>query len=249
MEKIIIANWKMNPKTLKEAEEIFYSLSEVKLDNVSLILCPPFVYMEDMSRLLQQKNISAVLGAQNCHWEEKGAFTGEISVAMLKNFGVEYIIVGHSERRWKMLETDEMINKKIKAILENGLIPILAVGEKKRESNFKDVIIEQLKKDLVGVDSESVKKIIIAYEPVWAIGTGISDKPKDTIEAVKAVKQYIASSYNLSFDDGRVLYGGSINSKNVIDFVSQAEINGVLVGGASIDKEEFRKIIEVVSKI
>jgi len=246
--KTIIANWKMNPQTLQEAEELLSSVMGNEVNKVDLVICPPFVYLERMQVLLKDKDKENLisLGAQNCHWEDKGAFTGEVSASMLKNLGISYVIIGHSERRWKMLETDEMINKKIKTILKHGLTPILAVGEKKREGNYRDMVTNQLTQALAGIDPNDIKKIIIAYEPVWAIGTGIYDKPEDTVEMVDLIRDYLSK---LQISDFKVLYGGSVNSGNIADFVLKADIDGVLVGGASINQEEFKGIIKIVSNI
>lgn len=224
MNKIIVANWKMNPQTLSEAEDLFRSSGNT-------IVCPPFIYLEPLSKI----ESGAILGAQDCHWEDEGAFTGETSPVMLKNIGVKYVIIGHSERRWKMGETDKVINKKLKAAVRNGITPVLAVGEKNKGDNSKEVLTSQLKTDLNGIDSS---KIIIAYEPVWAIGTGDAETPEHTLEAVEIIKKITG--------DVPVLYGGSVDSKNIDGFVSKSEIAGVLVGGASTNKDEFKKIIDIV---
>lgn len=226
MKKIIIANWKMNPQTLPEAEDLFRL-------SAGAIVCPPFVYIEALSKLTE-----AVLGAQDCHWEDEGASTGEVSAKMLKNLGVKYVIVGHSERRWILGETDEMINKKLEAALRNDLIPVLAIGERSKDDDRKKIITEQLEKALSGVSDFSG---LIAYEPVWAIGTGDAETPEHAIEAVKIIKSVVG--------DALVLYGGSVDSRNVGDFISKSEIAGVLIGGASIDKKEFKKIMEIALNI
>jgi len=170
MKPLIVANWKMNPVTMKEAEELFNSVSEgVKnIENVDVVICPPFVFLQTTNYKLQ----TIKLGAQDCYWEEKGAYTGEVSVAMLKEIGCKYVIIGHSERRKYFNETDEMVNKKVKTTLEAGLIPILCVGETEGEREMdktEEVLEKEIKDGLNGVD---VSRIIIAYEPIWAIGTG-----------------------------------------------------------------------------
>lgn len=231
MEKIIVANWKMNPQTYAEAEQLMFSaIGTAKEKNAKVIICPPFVWLTDLSH--KYKN-EISFGAQDIFWEDSGAYTGEISPKMLSSSGVEYVIVGHSERR-ALGETDEMANKKMKAALRNGLMPILAVGEKSRGDNREEILKSQLTIDLDGVDSS---RIIIAYEPVWAIGTGEAETPEHAVEAVRMIKKIVS--------DIPVLYGGSVDSKNVGDFVSRPEIGGVLVGGASIDREEIKKIIEI----
>lgn len=232
--KIIVANWKMNPQTFAEAEQLMFSVIETVKEqkNIEVILCPPFVWLTDLSH--KHKN-DISFGAQDVFWEDEGAYTGEISPQMLSSSGVEYVIIGHSERR-ALGETDEIINKKLKAVLRNGLIPILAVGEKSKGDDRKKVITEQLEKALNGVSDFSG---LIAYEPVWAVGTGDTETPEHTIEAVKIIKSVVS--------DAPVLYGGSVDFKNVGDFISNPEVAGVLVGGASVDKEEFVKIMEIVS--
>lgn len=234
MGKIIVANWKMNPQTYAEAVELTFSVIKMveKRKNAKIVLCPPFVWLTDLSH--KYKN-DISFSAQDVFWEDSGAYTGEISPQMLSSSGVEYVIIGHSERR-ALGETDEMINKKIKAVLKNSLIPVLAVGERSKGDDRKKVITEQLEKALSGVGDFSG---FIAYEPVWAIGTGEAETPEHTIEAVKIIKSVVG--------DMPVLYGGSVDSKNIGDFISKPEISGVLVGGASLDKEEFSKILEIAS--
>lgn len=173
------------------------------------------------------------LGAQNCHWEEKGAFTGEISPKTLKELGVEYVIIGHSERRIHLQETDEMINKKLKAALKFGLIPILCIGEKENE-DAKLIVEKQLNEDLKDAADNEIKKIILAYEPVWAIGTGNFCDPQKAKKVLELIKEKL---------DNRVLYGGSVNSKISGDYL-KIGFEGLLIGGASLDAEEFIKIIE-----
>jgi len=237
MSKIIIANWKMNPQTYAEAEQLVFSVIKIveKQKNIKVVLCLPFVWLTDLSH--KYKN-DISFGAQDVFWEDKGAYTGEISSQMLSSSGVEYVIIGHSERRWKIGETDETVNKKIKAALRNDLIPILAVGERNKGDNRGEILSYQLKTDLEGVDWS---KVIIAYEPVWAIGTGNAETPQHAVEAVQIIKGVAGKI--------PVLYGGSVDSKNVVNFISRPEIDGALVGGASVDKEEFKKIIEIASNV
>jgi len=220
MKKIIIANWKCNPATLAEAEKLFNKVKKTKA-----VICPPFLYLSMFK--------GTELGAQDCHWEQSGAFTGEVSPLMLKDSGIRYVIIGHSERRIHFKETDEMINKKLKAALKNDLIPILCIGEKKGEIVEK-VISSQLKKDLKGISKDDLKKIIIAYEPVWAIGTGDFCKPNKAKKALDFIKNKINT---------RILYGGSVNSKISKSYIDVG-FDGLLVGGASLDAQEFIKIVK-----
>lgn len=244
MKKIIIANWKMNPATPLEAEKLYHFSCDACLgsgENAEVIVCPPFVYLDTFSKI----ESSLKIGAQNCHWESGGAFTGEISAVMLKNLGVKYVIVGHSERRWIMNESDEMINKKLKAALANNLTPIFALGERIKGEDRKNILENQLKHGLVGLDSNKVGRIIFAYEPVWAIGTGNSETAEHAVEAIKIIKGFLDLNFNTQ--GSKLLYGGSVDSGNIKSFLERPEIDGALVGGASIKKEEFKKMIEIAS--
>ena len=228
MKPLIVANWKCNPTTLQEAKQLFNlvktGIRNVK--NVEIVICPPFIYLSNIRHLTSNIQI----GAQDCFYEKKGAFTGEISPVMLKNFGCQHVILGHSERRRYFNETDEMINKKIKAALKNGLKPILCLEK-----------TSQIKKDLKGISKRESKNIILAYEPVFAIGTG---KPC-SIE--KAKKMRISMKKNLP-KNVPILYGGSVNSQNAKNYISDAGFQGLLVGGASLDSEEFIKLVKNVSR-
>lgn len=235
MNKIVVANWKMNPQTLVEAEELFRASS-------SVIVCSPFIYLEELSKIKS----GAILGAQDISLSDEPGQTGEISGEMLKQFGVKYVIVGHSDRRWKLGESDETVNKKIKLALSHGLTPIVCIGERSREGDFEDFLKKQTLATFSGLlASEEAQKCLVAYEPVWAISTtpGVKpDTPGSAMESIGVVKQALSS--DLPF-----LYGGSVTSANVRDFLSLKEISGVLVGGASLDKEEFKKIIEIASHV
>ena len=225
MKPLIIANWKMSPSTLAEAKKLFNGVK-----NLDAVICPPFCYLDSKIRLSGAK---FTLGAQNCLWEEKGAYTGEISPKMLKSLGVKYVIVGHSERRIYFQETDEIINKKLKAVLKFGLIPILCIGEK--ESEDAEIIVDrQLKKDLSEIIGKDTRKIIIAYEPIWAIGTGNFCEPQKAKKVLESIKERI---------DNKILYGGSVNSKISADYI-KVGFDGLLVGGASLNAGEFTKIVK-----
>lgn len=259
--KIVVANWKMNPTTVKEAEELFDFVvnSNRKFKNIDLIFCPPFVYLSLLNLKLKTKNLKLKLGAQDMHWEAKGAYTGEISPLMLKDIGINYVIIGHSERRYKLGETDEVINKKIKSALKHGLTPVIAVGEKER-TNFDssgkyintadDIVVDQLSSALNGVSPNKLKDIVVAYEPVWAIstsGTGLVETPDGALSVALLIRKTISKLTSIKIANSvPVLYGGSVDSKNVTEFVKQEGIDGVLVGGASIDKEEFVKMMEII---
>lgn len=239
----------MNPSSLREARtlaELTQNYAEKNKPNADMVIAAPFVYLNNLKSKIK-------LAAQNAFWEEKGAFTGEISPLMLKNLGVRYVIIGHSERRKYLCETDEIINKKIKAALSAGLKVILCVGEPQKSIKYqvvsikkaKNFVKEQLKKALKGMAISyklKAENLIIAYEPVWAIGTGRACPPKDALEMIKFIKNILkAKSYKLK---AKVLYGGSVDSKNIKDFLQYREIDGALVGGASLKPQEVRKIIK-----
>lgn len=233
MKNLIAANWKMNPISQKEAEEFFKSIKTgVKETNAEVVVCPPFVYLPILKGL--------PLGAQNCFYEETGAFTGEVSPAMLKDSGVEYVIIGHSERRKYFGETDETINKKIIKALAAGLKIIFCIGEtaEERDTGKKNEVLQkqtqQGLKDIVDIDNISV-----AYEPVWAIGTGNNCGVEETKESIDFIRKFVKPNT-------RILYGGSVKSENSGLYVKESGANGLLVGGASLNAEEFVKIIKSV---
>ncbi|MFH1837879.1 MAG: triose-phosphate isomerase [Candidatus Kuenenbacteria bacterium] len=250
---IFIANWKMN-LTKKESLELtknivkkFKNQIEIKKNKLDIILCPSFVSLSDVQKILSNSSIK--FGAQNVFWEEKGAFTGEISASMLKKIGCQYVIIGHSERRQYLKETDEIINEKIKICLKFGLKPILCIGEKSLKTN-KPSIVEQLKKDLKGISQKKIEKIIIAYEPIWAISTNSTGKicsPKRAVEKIKIIRKTISDFFNLAQNQKiKILYGGSVNHANIKSFTDQSDIDGVLVGGASLKINEVVKMIEQI---
>ena len=235
MKKLIVANWKCNPTTLKEAKLLFNSVKNgVKnIKNVEVVICPPFIYLSNIQHLKSDIQF----GAQDCFWEQNGAFTGEISPSMLKDLGVDYVIIGHSERRKYQQEKDSMINKKIKAALKIGLKPILCIDKtsqiRKLQRSVKMNEVHRLKKDFWGA--------IIAYEPLFAIGTG---KPC-SVDKAKKMRIAIKKKLNKNI---LILYGGSINSQNARDYVKKAGFQGLLVGGASLNAQEFIKIVKNVAK-
>jgi len=235
MKKLIIANWKMNPQSLEEAKELFdFSSAEAKkYPEIKIVICPPFVYLSELH----------ASGAQDVFYEEKGAYTGEISVVMLKNFGVNYVLIGHSDRRYVLKENDEMINKKIKACLRADITPVLLVGEREGE-NREEILASQLAQDLKDLTAEEISKILFTYEPVWAISTNPGakpDTPENTLEAIRFIKKITKTE--------KCLYGGSVNEKNIVDFLQHQEISGAVVGGASLRKEEFAKMLKLVSSL
>jgi triosephosphate isomerase len=248
MKKLIVFNWKMNPDSYHEAEKLAQSVLDAAKESkkADIVICPPFIYLLGLAGLLKKTSIK--LGAQNVFWEDKGAFTGEISPMMLRDLGVQYVIVGHSERRRYLDETDEMINKKVKAGLSAGLKVILCVGEdlkirrrgKKAVMNF---VKKQLEKDLKGTKNYKlkIKNLIVAYEPIWAIGTGVPCAPEDAAEMIKFIKNILITHYSLL--NPMVLYGGSVTGENIEYYIKYKEIDGALVGGASLKPEQFINII------
>ncbi len=243
--KVIAGNWKMN-KLPNEAIELIEKLTPLVKDTDSeVIVCVP--YIDLFYVLMQTQGTNIKVGAQNMHWEEKGAYTGEISGDMLSKMGVEYVIIGHSERRAYFAETDETVNKKIKSALSYNLKPIVCVGEslEQRETGVaKEIITKQTELALEGVDSKDLEKIIIAYEPIWAIGTGKTATSEDANESIKWIREKIVEKYGQQVADGVIIqYGGSVKSSNAKELFEMSDIDGGLVGGASLDAEEFAKIV------
>ncbi len=239
--KLIVANWKMNPQTAEEALRLVKNIAGRAARGVELAIAPPFVYL-DMVKKNCGREIK--LAAQNVHWEERGAFTGEISAPMLKNIGCDYVIIGHSERRYKMGETGEMINLKIKSALRHGLVPILAVGEREKNGDIKKTLAEQLTGALEGVGASEIGRLVIAYEPVWAIGTGVSDTPDHALSAALLIRKIAGGIYGKELTENLpVLYGGSVSGKNTGEFIGQKGIDGALVGGASLEAENFEAVL------
>ena len=239
MESLIVANWKLNPTTKKEAENIFEGIKNgVDGASAEVVICPPFVYLSELKGL--------TIGAQNVYSEDKGAFTGEISAAMLKNLGAEYVIIGHSERRKYFGETDEIVNKKIKAAINVELEQIFCVGEtdEERNSNNQEGVVErQIKEGLK--DVPDILGMAIAYEPVWAIGTGKACGVEDAKKMKEFIEKVISEIYGKKvLSEVRILYGGSVNSQNASGYIKEAGYNGLLVGGASLNAEEFVKIVK-----
>lgn len=250
MTPLIVANWKMNPTTLVEAKRLFNSVSRglKGIKNAEVIICPPFVYLSQF----QTKKTKLYLGAQNAFWKEKGAYTGEVSPSMLKDLGCQYAILGHSERRRYFSETDEVINKKIEAVISAKLKPILCIGEtgveQKRELT-QEILKSQIEKGLKKITKKEVKKIIIAYEPIWAIGTGRFCSPEEGKKANAFIRKVISQIHSQKTAKNTIiLYGGSVNSQNAASYIFEANFQGLLVGGASLDPQEFVKIIKNVRR-
>ena len=244
--KVIAGNWKMNmlpDETIKFIDEIAPLVKDTENE---VILCVP--YTDLFYALLTAQNTNIKIGAQNMHWEESGAYTGEVSPNMLKCINVEYVIIGHSERRQYFAETNETVNKKIKSALKHELIPILCVGETaiQREKGIQEEVIkEQIKKALSEISQDDAKKIIIAYEPIWAIGTGNVATKEDANNMLKCIRKEIENLYSVDVAQNiSLLYGGSVKKENAKELFSTSDIDGALIGGASLKVEEFNEIIK-----
>jgi triosephosphate isomerase len=244
--KLIAGNWKMN-KTPTETEEFIRSLViEIKENEVAEVLIfPPFTSLQLAGRLLSKTGIA--LGGQNFHFEPKGAFTGEISSVMLKDCSCSYVLVGHSERRALFGEDDELLNRKLKAALAAKLRPILCIGEmleEHRQGRVEEKITAQLVADLAGVSAAMASSIVIAYEPIWAIGTGETASPEEAQETIHMIRKWLATAYDeQTAEKIRILYGGSVKPENTAALMAQPDIDGALVGGASLSPESFAQII------
>jgi triosephosphate isomerase len=245
--KVIAGNWKMH-KDLSESQNLISKLTiELSKEDVKcdIIICPPFTSLSEAAALV--KNTKVKLGAQNMHFEDKGAFTGEVSATMLKSVGCEYVILGHSERRAIFNESDEMINKKIKKALDSGLRPIFCIGEtlQQRESGkMNDVIKRQVTEGLQHISKGEMEKVIIAYEPVWAIGTGVTAAPHQAQEVHVYVRQLTSDIFGEDTAENLIIqYGGSVKPGNAGELLSQSDIDGALVGGACLEADSFLKII------
>ena len=246
----IAGNWKMN-KTISEAKELVSSLKELVKDvkDVEVGVCPPDIDLPDVVEIAKDSNIK--VGGQNMHWEENGAYTGDVSPVMLKELGVEYIIIGHSERREYYNETDEHVNKKVQSAYEHGLKPIICVGESLEERKAKEtreVVEEQVRKALKGLNQKQVSQAVVAYEPLWAIGTGESASAKQANQVISYIRDVIETDYLEAAEDVRIQYGGSVKPHNIEEFMAESDIDGALVGGASLSAESFAEIVKKAVK-
>ena len=241
---IIAGNWKMH-KTIAEALEFVSDIKDrVNNEKVEAVICAPFTLLKDLKEAT--KGTSIKVGAQNMHFEEKGAFTGEISPLMLKELDMDYVIIGHSERRQYFNETNETVNKKVLKALEIGIDPILCVGEtlEEREAgNTKDVCKVQVEKALENVSKEDIAKVVIAYEPIWAIGTGKTATSEDANDVIAYIRQVVANLYGDLANEVRIQYGGSVKPSNVGEIMNQSDIDGALVGGASLEANDYIQLV------
>ena len=241
---IIAGNWKMH-KTIAEALGFVSDIKDrVNNEKVEAVICAPFTLLKDLKEAT--KGTSIKIGAQNMHFEEKGAFTGEISPLMLKELYMDYVIIGHSERRQYFNETNETVNKKVLKALEVGIDPILCVGEtlEEREAgNTNDVCKVQVEKALENVSKEDIAKVVIAYEPIWAIGTGKTATSEDANDVIAYIRQVVANLYKDLANEVRIQYGGSVKPSNVGEIMNQSDIDGALVGGASLEANDYIQLV------
>lgn len=244
---IIAGNWKLNNTSQKAAELVTLLKRDLNdIAEVDIVVCPVFTALSVVADILIESNIA--LGAQDVHWDDEGAFTGEVSAPLLKEVGVQYVIIGHSERRQFFGETNQTVNKKIRAALRHGLTPIVCVGEvlQEREANKTfDVIRTQCKESLAGFSADEMKRMIIAYEPVWAIGTGKTATPAQAQEVHKFIRELLIKMHNEEAAEAlRIQYGGSVKPENIAELMAQPDIDGALVGGASLKADSFVSIVK-----
>jgi triosephosphate isomerase len=244
---LVAANWKMY-KTVSEALRFVEDLQAQTgpCEDREVVIAPPFTALSAVAGVLRQKGFA--LAAQNCHWEEQGAFTGEVSVGMLRDVGCRYVIVGHSERRQLFGETDDVIQKKVAAVFRQGLIPIVCMGEtlpQREAGQTFDVVVRHLTRAVEGISSDQAGQLVIAYEPVWAIGTGKTASPAQAQEVHGFLRERYAALFDKTIANQiRMVYGGSVKTENVDVLMAQPDIDGLLVGGASLDVASFRRIVQ-----
>jgi triosephosphate isomerase (TIM) len=247
---VIAGNWKMNKNHLEAiqlTQKTAWALDKEDTEAVEAVVCPPFVALRSVQTLIQGDRLPLGYGAQNCHYEPAGAYTGEVSAPMLAKLGCSYVIVGHSERRRYFGEDDELVNRKAKAVLATGMQPIVCVGEslEQREAGRTgEVVGEQVRGSLAGLSAAQVGGLVVAYEPVWAIGTGRAATADDAQETIALVRGTIAELVGKSAADAvRIQYGGSVKSSNIEELMAQPDVDGALVGGASLDADQFAAIV------
>ncbi len=248
---IFAANWKMHKthlEAIQAVQKLSYLLDRQDAEVVEVVICPPFTALRSLQVLFDGDRLPYLLGAQDVHWEEKGAFTGEISPPMLASLGCRYVIVGHSERRQLFGETDDRVAKKVRAVFAAGMTPILCVGETLEERDAgrtEERVVSQVKAGVGGIDEAKARSLVVAYEPIWAIGTGRNADAADAGEVIGLIRSTIGSTFSSGVGDAvRIQYGGSVKAGNIREFMAHPEIDGALVGGASLDPEEFALIVK-----
>lgn len=246
---LIAGNWKMHAthlETIQMVQKLSYRLSDSDHERVDVVVCPPFTALRSAQTVIETDHLRIQLGAQNCHWAESGAYTGEIAPAMLAKLSVSYVVVGHSERRHIFGEVDADINRKVKAVFEAAMTPILAVGETDQEradEMTEERVRSQFVAGTMGLTQDQVTSLVVAYEPVWAIGTGKTATPDDAQNVCGFIRELAAEGFGSAADHMRILYGGSVNPGNVAAIMAKRDIDGALVGGASLDPDTFASVI------
>jgi len=246
---LMAGNWKMHHthlEAIQVVQKLSYRLDKKDFDDVDIVVCPPFTALRSVQTTLEGDRIDIALGAQNCHFEPQGAFTGEVSAPMLAKLHVRYVIVGHSERRQLMGETDEIVAKKLRAVLAAGMQPIVCVGEtlEQREAGETDEFVSgQVRAALATLPADKAEDCVIAYEPIWAIGTGRNATPEDANATIGVIRSTVRELMSGTADEMRILYGGSMKPGNVADLMAMPEVDGGLVGGASLDPDDFARVI------
>ncbi|MGQ0805541.1 MAG: triose-phosphate isomerase [Actinomycetota bacterium] len=247
---IMAGNWKMHHthlEAIQVVQKLSYQLDEKDYDECEVVVCPAFTALRSVQTVLEADRIPIALGAQDVHWKEQGAFTGEVSPVMLAKLNVSYVIVGHSERRELFGETDETVNQKLKAVLKHEMSPIVCVGETldEREAGRTDTKVSgQIQAAFAGVRGEEPLRCVVAYEPIWAIGTGRNATPEDASATIAVIRQTLREFYKGDADEIRIQYGGSVKPGNIADLMAMPEIDGALVGGASLDPVDFSRVIK-----
>jgi triosephosphate isomerase len=248
---LISGNWKMHHnhfEAIQVVQKLSFRLRKDDYERVDVSLHPPFTDIRSVQTVLESDRIPIALGAQNCHWEDKGAFTGEVSAPMLAKLNVTYVIVGHSERRELFGETDDVVHQKLLAVLKHGMTPILCVGEtlEEREAGGTEAKVSgQVRAALAGVKPDQVSAMVIAYEPIWAIGTGRNATPGDAQGTIKAIRDVVAEASGADPAAAiRIQYGGSVKPATIAELMAQPDIDGALVGGASLDPDDFARIVQ-----
>lgn len=246
---LMAGNWKMNAthlETIQMVQKLSYRLDAADYERVDVVVCPPFTSLRSAQTVIESDHLAIKLGAQHCYWEEKGAFTGEISPSMLEKLSVTYVITGHSERRQMFGETDAMVNRLAKAILAAGMTPIVCVGEtleQREEGIAEEWVRGQVLAALDGLSEQQVASLVVAYEPIWAIGTGRTASADDAGAMATLVRSTLEEGWAGAAEDTRVLYGGSANPGNIAGLMAKRDIDGGLVGGASLDPDTFASVI------
>ena len=247
---IIAGNWKMHHDHLiaiQVVQKLSYLLSEDDFEACDVVICPPFTDLRTLQTIIEADKLEFGLGAQNCHFEDSGAFTGEVSPVMLAKLNVDYVIVGHSERRQLFGETDESVNQKVKAVCKHGMRPIVCVGEtlEEREAGTTDERVSgQARAAFAGIKAVQAEQCVVAYEPIWAIGTGRNATPDDANDTIGVIRGALRDLYGATAEAIRIQYGGSVKPGNIGELMAMPEIDGALVGGASLDPDDFARLVK-----